>query len=166
MTLSSPTAPGLPPTTLAVRSHLDALEQVLAWFEQWRHPAVPPQLWMEAQLGLVEGFTNAVRHAHAHLVAPPDVTVSVQVASGLLCVEVIDHGEPFDLESAFAQLEEEMSEGDHDPLARDAHWGLVMLLRLRKDYGWTIGYHRKEKGGNGLALHHAISADVPADRTC
>ena len=146
-------------------SDLDALEPLLAWFEQLRHPAVPSPLWMQAQLGLVEGFTNAVRHAHAHLVPPPDVTISVQVASGLFCVEVIDQGEPFDLELALAQLEEEMRDGDHDPLAREAHWGLVMLLRLRKDYGWSITYHRRMEGGNGLTLRHSIDADEPADRT-
>ncbi len=114
---------------------------------------------MQAQLALVEGFTNAVRHAHGHLVAPPQVHLSLQRSSQAFCIEIIDHGEPFDFTAALARVEAETTASGHDPLAREAHWGLVMFLKLQKDYGWTISHYRRDDGTNGLSLSHPLRAD-------
>jgi len=52
---------------LRVDTTLDALDQVLTWFESFRNAGIPDPIWAECQLALVEGFTNAVRHAHRAL---------------------------------------------------------------------------------------------------
>jgi serine/threonine-protein kinase RsbW len=42
-----------------------ALKTVLAWFDQFQATPIPHNIWLQCQLALIEGFTNAVRHAHA-----------------------------------------------------------------------------------------------------
>ena len=150
---------------LSVRSDLDEIETVLSWFGQLSDPSVPAELWMQAQLALVEGFTNAVRHAHADLDTPPPVQLSVQVTSQGFCVQILDQGTPFDFEAALATVEQAMEASAQDPLARDAHWGLVMLLKLRSAYGWTIRYRRIDTATNGLSLCHPLSADGGTGRS-
>ncbi len=147
-----------PLSTCVVESHLDQIEPVLAWFDGLQLPGVPPDLRMQAQLALVEGFTNAVRHAHAHLKVPPAIRLSVALSARLFLLRILDHGRPFDLEAALQELEQELIDGPEDPLARDAHWGFVMLLKLRRDHGWMIHYRPTDEGGNGLTLSHALSA--------
>lgn len=162
MTSTAAADSGLPSRRLAVNSDLGELETVLTWFERQRHPGVPTDQWMQAQLALVEGFTNAVRHAHAHLVAPPQVQLVLHVSSRLFCLEIIDHGEPFDFDAALARVEAELTASAQDPLAREAHWGLVMFLKLQKEYGWTISQARRDDGTNALSLSHPLTADESA----
>jgi serine/threonine-protein kinase RsbW len=149
-----------------VNSNLDEIESILSWFEQLHDPLLPSTLWMQAKLALVEAFTNAVRHAHAPLLPPPDVTLLVELASDVFSVEIIDRGESFDLDAAFRRLEEELEGSDYDPLAREAHWGLVMLLNLRREHGWRIGYRRLQDGSNCLSMSHLIDPDWTADTSC
>ncbi len=154
-----------PLSQISVRSDLDEIEAVLSWFGQLSDAAVPPELWMQAQLALVEGFTNAVRHAHADLDPPPPVQLSVQVSSQRFCVQILDQGAPFDFEAALAAVEQAMEARDHDPLAREAHWGLVMLLKLRSAYGWTINHRRIGEATNCLSLCHPLTADGGTGRS-
>jgi serine/threonine-protein kinase RsbW len=154
-----PPESGRPLHQLTVSSDLDQLETVLGWFEGLADPAVPAELWMQAQLALVEGFTNAVRHAHAGLEPPPPVRLSVQVTGERLCLQILDRGAPFDFEAALTAVEQAMEASEHDPLAREAHWGLVMLLKLRSTYGWTIRHQRIDTATNGLSLCHPLRAD-------
>ncbi|MEA5416101.1 ATP-binding protein [Synechococcus sp. BA-132 BA5] len=151
---------------LDVISDLGELETVLSWFERQQHPDVPSDLWMQAQMALVEGFTNAVRHAHAHLVAPPQVHLSLQLSSQAFRIQIIDHGEPFDFAAALARVEAEIAASGQDPLAREAHWGLVMFLKLQKEYGWTISHCRHDDGTNGLSLSHPLRADESVVGSC
>jgi serine/threonine-protein kinase RsbW len=148
--------PLAPLSSLVVASDLDQIEPVLAWFDGLQLPDVAADLRMQAQLALVEGFTNAVRHAHAPLTAPPSITLSVAVSARLFRLRILDGGGPFDLEAALQALEQELGEGPQDPLARDEHWGFVMLLKLRKDHGWTMHYRPTAQGGNALILSHAL----------
>ncbi|MCP9834533.1 MULTISPECIES: ATP-binding protein [unclassified Cyanobium] len=166
MTSTASADSGLPGRVLAVNSDLDELQTVLSWFERQRHFGVPTDLWMQAQLGLVEGFTNAVRHAHGHLVAPPPVQLSLHVSSRLFRLQIIDHGEPFDFHAALARVEAEITASGQDPLAREAHWGLVMFLKLQKEYGWTISHGRRDDGTNDLSLSHPLTADESAGGSC
>lgn len=144
---------------LSVRSDLDEIETVLSWFGRLSDPSVPAELWMQAQLALVEGFTNAVRHAHADLDPAPPVQLSVHLSSDGLCVEILDQGAPFDFEAALVTVEQAMDASHQDPLAREAHWGLVMLLKLRSSYGWTISYRQVAEASNCLSLCHPLSAE-------
>jgi serine/threonine-protein kinase RsbW len=81
-----------------VPSDLKALEQVLLWFDQLNQPSIPKKVWLQCQLALAEGFTNAVRHAHKEL--PPTTPIDIEVTLFQHCLEmrIWDHGPPFDLE--------------------------------------------------------------------
>ncbi len=165
MTLPRESESTRPLSQLSVRSDLDEIEAVLSWFGQLRDPAVPSELWMQAQLALVEGFTNAVRHAHADLDPPPPVQLSVQLSRQRFCVQILDQGGPFDFEAALAAVEKAMEATGQDPLAREAHWGLVMVLKLRSAYGWTISHRRIDEATNCLSLCHPLSADGGTGRS-
>jgi serine/threonine-protein kinase RsbW len=154
-------------------SRLEETQSLLDWFDQSRPPGLDPMLWIQAQTVLVEGFTNAVRHAHAHLTHPPPVEVALEVTPAYLKLHIRDHGAPFDISAAWAAAEEPLGEGEPcgDPLNppspdrdgltavpdREAHWGLIMLGRLRRDFGWAIRYEQLPDGGNELVLQRALS---------
>ncbi len=155
-------------------SRLEETQALLDWFEQTSPPGLDPMLWIQAQTVLVEGFTNAVRHAHAHLTNPPPVEVGLEVTPEHLKLRIRDQGEPFDISAAWAGAEERLGEGgqpgrdppippapDGDGLPalpdRESHWGLIMLGRLRRDFGWAIRYEHLPGGGNELVLQRALS---------
>ncbi len=150
------------PLEASFPSRLDSVAPLLDWLEQHRPPGLDPLLWVQAQTALVEGFSNAVRHAHAHLDPPPEVVVSLEVTPLQLQLRLRDHGPPFDITPAWS-AEESPPERDPDGLGeahlpqREAHWGLVMLARLRRDFGWTIRYDPLPEGGNVLILCRSLS---------
>jgi serine/threonine-protein kinase RsbW len=143
--------------SLAVSSQLESMQSVLSWFERFRGASLPEHIWLEGQTALVEGFTNAVRHAHRHLESPPDVEVVVELSADYFRIKVLDGGGPFDLESALQKLAEEEIAKDYDPLDREAHWGILMLMKLRRDYGWSVDYRPLEDRGNILLMSHGLA---------
>jgi len=54
---------------------------------------------LECQLALVEGFTNAVRHAHEKLPADMEIEIEIAVLEGRLELRIWDWGPPFDLQA-------------------------------------------------------------------
>ncbi len=83
-------------------STIEALDQVLAWFEQLRTPDIDQVIWMQCQLALAEGFTNAVRHAHKHLPAETPIILEASLQAQALEFQIWDRGQPFDLTSYLA----------------------------------------------------------------
>jgi len=81
---------------------------------------------------------------------------TLDLGSRLFRLRILDGGGSFDLEAALQALEQELGEGPQDPLARDEHWGFVMLLKLRKDHGWKVHYRPTAEGGNALIISHAL----------
>lgn len=148
----------LPARTLSLQvvSHLDSVADVLEGFERLRHPQLPEELWVEGQTALIEGFTNAVRHAHRDLSPAPPVAIELSLCRDRLSIQIDDHGRNFDMEAAWERLSEQLARSDYDPLEREAHWGMVMLLRLRRDRGWSITYRRRNDSGNRLSISHRI----------
>jgi len=53
---------------------------------------------------VIEGFTNAVRHAHKNLPLETPIELEVMVLNEHLEVKILDWGEPFDIQ---AKLKEE-----------------------------------------------------------
>ena len=55
--------------------------------------------WLECQLALAEGFTNAVRHAHCD--KPPDTLIEIEFFwnSEEIILKIWDYGKPFDLDA-------------------------------------------------------------------
>lgn len=149
---------GLEAESASFPSSLESLGSVLAWFQRFNRRPVPADLWIQAETGLVEAYTNAVRHAHGSLGAPSPITVRVEVSAAFFALQILDRGGPYDLEAALALHEAELARADHDPLDRDAHWGQFLLLGLRRSYGWELGYQRLPDGSNVLSLRHALPA--------
>jgi len=92
---------------LEVATDLTALDPVLSWFNQTHSATVPQKDWLQCQLALAEGFTNAVRHAHRNL--PPDTPISLEVSlsSDAIEIRIWDSGPPFDLENCIQNLRQE-----------------------------------------------------------
>lgn len=80
-----------------VESQLQSLEKVLANFEKCYQPEISKQDWLECQLVLAEGFTNAVRHAHKNLAMETSIEINITLFSYKVEIKIWDYGEPFDL---------------------------------------------------------------------
>lgn len=93
---------------IQVNTDLDALAQVLEWFDQFNNPPTPAQVWMQCQLALAEGFTNAVRHAHEG--QPSDMLIDLegQLFGDRIEIRIWDQGAPFDLYDRLHQMPKEM----------------------------------------------------------
>lgn len=90
-----------------VVDQLNSLDQVLSEFEQLYQPWIPKKDWLQCQLALAEGFTNAVRHAHKHLSQPSSITIELLLSTEQMEIKIWDYGLPFDLEAFAAKLEKE-----------------------------------------------------------
>jgi serine/threonine-protein kinase RsbW len=131
-------------SSLTVNSDLDLMTAVAEWFEQFNHSPIDPRLWQEGQIALIEGFTNAVRHAHQHLSTTTPVEITAELSAQALQISIWDRGAAYDIEFAFEQISQLINNPDFDPLEREAQWGSIMLLKLRDEYGWQIAYQRQQ----------------------
>jgi len=89
--------------SLQVNTDVNALTQVLEWFEQLKDLSLPNEVWFQFQLALAESFTNAVRHAHKNLPVETPVKLEITVFNGRFELEVWDCGPCFDF---YAKLKE------------------------------------------------------------
>lgn len=93
---------------IELNSDLKAVSQILSWIEQLEKLPIPEAVLQQCKLAAVEGFTNAVRHAHKHLPLETPIELEIIVFNNeRLEVRIWDWGEPFDLQ---AKLEEELPE--------------------------------------------------------
>ncbi|MEM8777502.1 MAG: anti-sigma regulatory factor [Cyanobacteria bacterium P01_G01_bin.49] len=93
-----------------VISDLKALDQVLSHFDQAKQSWISQKDWLQCQLALAEGFTNAVRHAHKDL--PPDIYIEINIRLTLYSLEVRiwDSGPSFNLQKF---LQENQNQNHH-----------------------------------------------------
>lgn len=98
--------------SIRFNSDLNALPQVLAWFEQFNQPPVPYLVWLEYQLVLAEGFTNAVRHAHASKSSNTPIDLEIAIDYEEIKLKIWDCGSGFNLDQSLAnpQVMEQMAE--------------------------------------------------------
>jgi len=82
-----------------VDSDLKSLDTVLNYFEQLKLAGIPQKDWLQCQLALVEGFTNAVRHAHRHLPPEIPIEIEIEIVPHQMEIRIWDRGSAFDLES-------------------------------------------------------------------
>jgi serine/threonine-protein kinase RsbW len=116
--------------SLQISTDLNALMEVLDWFDQFNHPPVPFQIWLQCQLALAEGFTNAVRHAHqgrSHLA----IELEVAMFTTYLEIRIWDSGAPFDLYQALQQMPH-----PSDPAAEGGR-GLKLIQRIADRLSYT-----------------------------
>jgi serine/threonine-protein kinase RsbW len=81
-----------------VDSDLKSLDTVLGYFEQLEPAGIPKKDWLQCQLALAEGFTNAVRHAHRHLPREIPIEIEIELTPTQLELRIWDRGPAFDLE--------------------------------------------------------------------
>ena len=92
---------------LQVNSDIRAVTQVLEWVEELENLPIPEGVLHQCKLAVVEGFTNAVRHAHKTLPSETLIDLAIAVFADRLEIEIWDLGQPFDLK---AKLKEELPE--------------------------------------------------------
>lgn len=99
------------------KTDLKDLDRVLEWFEQFQSNndcLIPENIWLQCQLALVEGFTNAVRHAHRQ--SPPETPIDIEVTLFIdwLEISIWDSGPGFDISNwlkRMPQVADKNSEG-------------------------------------------------------
>lgn len=111
---------------LVVDSRLETLNQVQTWFNQLYDSLGSELHWVKSNcdrlnIAVAEGFTNAVRHAHADL--PPDTPIKITVALGSdrIDVQIWDYGHPFD--------PQQLTEPKPGSLLCDGGYGWFLLRR-------------------------------------
>jgi serine/threonine-protein kinase RsbW len=141
---------------ISVESSLENLPELLLWFKSFNRLHLPTDIWIQGQTGLMEAFSNAVRHAHQGLVPSPKVDVAVALGPEGIQIKVIDRGPRYDFEAALEAVEAIVTAPGFNPLDREAHWGQVLLLRLRDHHGWFLSYGPCQDGGNQFCLTHPL----------
>lgn len=139
---------------LRVISDLQTLAQVLQWFEQFDRQPLNRELWMQSQLALTEGFTNAVRHAHQGLPTQTPIKIEGILLGDRLEIRIWDQGKPFDLETSLNTLGQQQTH----PLLRQGNWGSVILRKLKYDLDWTIEYQLLSDSQNCLFLCKSLGS--------
>jgi serine/threonine-protein kinase RsbW len=95
---------------LQVKTELNELVEVLAWFNQLHQDSIPKTDWLKCQTALAEAFTNAVRHAHKNLPLETPINLESSLASDYLEIRIWDYGPQFDLEYKLSILPNEVEE--------------------------------------------------------
>ncbi|WP_232731730.1 ATP-binding protein [Kamptonema formosum] len=134
--------PSLQKADIQVKTDISALSKVLAWFDQFNRPPVPKYIWMQCQLALAEGFTNAVRHAHKG--KPPEVPVDIEVTifPQRLEIRIWDRGQPFDLEQRLRTMPAQVDADDEGGRG----------LKLMRQIADCLNYTHTDGQGNCLLI--------------
>jgi len=93
--------------SLQLNTDIKAVAQVLSWLEQLDPLPIPEAVLHQCKLAVVEGFTNAVRHAHKNLPRETPIELEITVFSERLEIKIWDRGKPFDFQ---AKLKEKLLE--------------------------------------------------------
>lgn len=137
---------------LQVETDLNALTEVLQWFEQLTLPLLPYELWWQCQVALTEGFTNAVRHAHKDLPQNTPIEIQVKVFASYLEMRIWDYGERFDLEAKLQSKLSLLKQKDFDPLENEGGRGLIFMQQFTDE----LCYIRMSDGRNCLLMRRKI----------
>ncbi|MCC0176089.1 ATP-binding protein [Waterburya agarophytonicola K14] len=99
---------------LQVNTELEALKEVLQWFEGLVFPLVPQKMGWQCEVALVEAFTNAVRHAHCNLPQSTPIDLEVELLPNFLEMRIWDRGRSFDLDAKLLKGEQEAGSMDKE----------------------------------------------------
>jgi serine/threonine-protein kinase RsbW len=127
-----------------VPTDLKALDQVLSWFDQLNQPSIPKKVWIQCQLALAEGFTNAVRHAHKDLPTNVPIDIEVTLFHQSLELRIWDQGPPFDLEQRLQTQEQKEKENNDGGGGR----GIAILQKIAD----KLSYRRTDDNRNCLLI--------------
>lgn len=118
------------------------LPSVLSWFDNFRDLPIPQEAWLQCQLALIEGFTNAVRHAHSGLPTETPIEIEVTATTQSLDIKIWDRGPGFDFKQ---MLTRKMQQSNYD--AADGR-GLSIMNRVAD----TVEYSRTADQRNCLYI--------------
>lgn len=82
-----------------VKTDVSNLKEVLRQFEAVKQDWVNQKDWLQCQLALAEGFTNAVRHAHKDKPSDTPIDIEISVTQEEINIRIWDYGQPFQLTS-------------------------------------------------------------------
>ncbi len=137
--------------SLQVGTDLNVLNHVvLDWFNQFNRLPLVDQIWLQCQLALAEGFTNAVRHAHAGMPTSTPIDLSVIMWPEQLEIRIWDRGGPFDMEVQMAQLPQELN------TEAEGGRGLMLMKRIAT----VLTYTRTADGLNCLLIMKRYDDDI------
>jgi serine/threonine-protein kinase RsbW len=117
---------------LQVETDLNAVPKVLQWFEEFNNLLLPEKFCGECKLALIEGFTNAVRHAHQDLPPTTPIELELQLFPQYLEMRIWDKGQPFDWEAMLEALRQE----DTNPLEKEGGRGLIFMKQLTDELSY------------------------------
>lgn len=133
---------------LQVKTNLEALVDVLQWFERVTKPLLPEKCRWQCKLALSEGFTNTVRYAHRNLPPTTPIEIEVNVFTQHLEIRIWDWGEPFDINAKLHALRH----SQQDPLEKESDRGLFFMKELTDE----LQYLRLSDDRNCLIMKKKI----------
>lgn len=113
---------------LQVPTELEALKEVLQWFEGLVFPLVSQKMGWQCEVALVEAFTNAVRHAHRNLPQSTPIDLEVELLPNFLEMRIWDKGQSFDLEGKLLKGEQEANSASS--MEKEGGRGLQFIKKL------------------------------------
>ena len=137
---------------LQVASKLEALNDVLSWYDSLKIDAISDRPWLELQTIVGEAFDNAVSHAHQGLSDDKIIDLELSILSQSMVFKIWDYGAEFDLEARRRQRK-----GAIDPEAESGR-GIFLLEELSDYFSYT-----KQPDGRNCLL--AIKAYQPETET-
>ena len=135
---------------LQVESKLEALKDVLVWFDSLKVDAISDRTWLELQTIVGEAFDNAVSHAHQGLSEDKAIALELSILSQSMVFKIWDYGAEFDLEARRRQRK-----GEIDPEAESGRG--IFLLEELSDY---FSYTKQPDGRNCLLVIKAYQSEA------
>lgn len=89
---------------LRVTTDINAVAEILAWFDRLVSHQFPPQFCVACKVALDEAFANVVNHAHQHLPKTTSIELELQLFADCIEMRIWDHGKPFDLQAKLDTL--------------------------------------------------------------
>ncbi len=124
-------------TNIQVPSDLNALDLLLLQFNKVNQDYITQKDWLKCQLALVEGFTNAVRHAHKNLPRETPILIEVNLTREQMEICIWDRGEYFDLSQFIANV----SEKDNKWLGGGRGIAIMNKIADRLEYNHLGNHH-------------------------
>jgi serine/threonine-protein kinase RsbW len=138
----------LPKIKIEVPSELTSLNRVLLQFDRVYQHSLSERDWLQCQLALAEGFTNAVRHAHKNLSSEVPIEIEITLTERTLEIRIWDRGGAFDLKGFISKIL-----GDRKNWLNRAR-GITIINRIAD----RLDYYRTSQGKNCLLIVKQLSS--------
>jgi anti-sigma regulatory factor (Ser/Thr protein kinase) len=116
---------------LRVESKLEALADVLDWFDSLKIDAINNRTWLEFKTIVAEAFDNTVCHAHQGLSSQIAIDLEITISRRAIALIIWDYGAKFDLEAHKNQLPKRVN-----PEAESGR-GILLLKELSDYFSYT-----------------------------